>query len=205
MVTIEQKVELFSELLYQEIQNEIDDQTNQFNQKKTSLLEQAQASAKKKALAIYATGEKQVNRKRNELITLSKINSRKEIIETKEACVDQMMTKIEEKTKAFILTEDYKAYIENCMAQVMKLMGTDNPLEVFVMEEDMQRFKGLFNKENFLMNQAQSTMIGGVVVVDSKAHTRVDFSIRTRLNDMKPFIINQVMEALEEVGDYSEQ
>lgn len=209
MVTIEQKADLFSELLYQNVQSEIKDQTNQFNEKKASLLEQAEAEAAKKAHVLYTANEKKINRKKNELITRSKIEKKKEIIGAKEACINQMTSKIEERAKAFVITTDYIRYIENCMEQVIKLMGTQNPLEVFIMEDDRQKFKELLNKnrlneELFSIKTAQNNIIGGLVVVDSKTHTRVDFSIQTRLNEMKPFIINQVMEALEEVGEYRE-
>ena len=80
-------------------------------------------------------------------------------------------------------------------------MEIGTPLRAVVSCEDAKRFKDMLERYNFSIELAQPPIRGGIIIVDPKNNTQVDFSIDTTLKDMLPVITNEIMIEIGEVGD----
>ena len=131
----------------------------------------------------------------------AKIENKRQILKAKEACVAKMLQKLEDKIQEFISTPDYEKYIKTCIQRSTTLMEIGTPLRAVVSPGDSKRFKGMLERYNFSIETTQPPIIGGIIMIDSKNNTKIDFSIDTTLEEMLPVITNEIMIELEEVGD----
>lgn len=200
MVTIEQKINLFSKLIYQDVENEISEKINIVAKQRAQRLEQVKSEANKKAKDIYNTNENKIKRKVSEVVTRAKVDSKHKVLETKEICVNKMMSKLENGLVNLVSTLEYEDYIKACINKANQLMDKNNSLQVIVKNEDAKRFKELLESNNFTVTSTQSPIIGGIIVVDPKNHTRIDLSIKSKLEEIRPTVVNRIMKELWEVG-----
>ena len=201
MVTIEQKVKLFSKLIYQEVDYDIQEKQTLMKQEQSEILERATQAAKKQANEILRANEYRVGEQHSKAIGKAKIENKREILKAREACVTKMLQKLESKISAFIETPDYEKYIKNCIQKSTKMMEVGTPLRAVVSKADAKRLKVMLERYNFSIEIAQQPIMGGIIIVDPKNNTQVDFSFDTTLKDKLPVITGAIMTELEEVGE----
>ena len=201
MVTIEQKVKMFSKLVYQEVDSDLDRQKAALKEKQNERLEKATQKAKEKAKEILNATEYKIRERENQAIGKAKIESKRDILKAREDCIEQMIMKLENKIFKFMRTSDYEKYIKSCIQKSTKVMEIGSPLKAVLNSEDAQRFKHMLERYNFSIEIASPAIMGGIIIIDPKNSTQVDFSIDSTLEDMMPIITNEIMTKLGKVGD----
>ncbi|MDF2877268.1 MAG: H+transporting two-sector ATPase subunit [Clostridia bacterium] len=210
MVTIEQKLTLFSKLLNQDIKEEVDKQLVELEKiyKQKRLVNQAKAD--KEAQALVENAIKRAETKKTELISKAKMCNKKECMMAKEAYIHTFIERLKDKIKDFTQTDEYKVYLDRYLMQFETLRGYENDLDVYITESDYNRHKEYIKEklsniglqgEKLNFKIANDTILGGIIIEDPKRNMRIDTSILQVLEDAKNHIIEVVFGAIGEVGE----
>ncbi len=213
MVTIEQKLTLFSKLLHQDIKEETDRKFYELEKEYEKIRAESRLCTDKEANELIEQAKRKAESKKIELISKGKLCSKKETMLTKEKVVERFIAALEERIKTFILTPDYKSYLTKVISGLGSLKGYANPLVIYVTEHDLETNQEFIkealmkigissNKLSF--KQVGEEILGGLIIEDPALNMRIDESILAMLEENKDSIVEKITLAIGEVGGKDE-
>lgn len=213
MVTIEQKLTLFSKLLNQDIKAEMTEKFDQLDKEYEKRIAESKFQVDKEASKIVEEARKRAEIKKVELISKGKLSSKKEMMQAKEEMIKRFMKSLEEKTVEFTQTLEYAKYFKQMIKRLGDFKEDEDELIVYLSQRDYGQNQAWI-KEEFLkqgigqeklkFDVAQTNILGGCIVVNPKMNTRIDLSIRATLDEARDQIIEKISRAIEEVGEDDE-
>lgn len=210
MVTIEQKLTLFSKLLSQELKDEVSKKTMELEKEYEGKIAESKYKADKEAADIIDHARKRAEAKKIELISKGKMSSKKETMLTKEKVVVRFMEALVERTRHFTDKPIYKNYLEHTIEALDELKDYKNPLVIYMTEKDLANYKD-FVAENLVkiglkadqikFDKTESDILGGLIIADPTLNMKIDMSMRSIIEESKDRIVEIVTLALGEVGE----
>lgn len=209
MVTIEQKLTLFSKLLNQEIKEETQKEQAALDKEYEHMIAENKYRIDNEAAEIIEHAKKRAEMKKVELISKSKLSSKKEYMVAVEEVIETFMEAMKDKIKTFVQTDEYKIYL-NRLAQDVSALKTDkNKLKVEVTAEDYKNkevieaalIKAGLDKKQLEFEVTNEEILGGFIIVDTLLNTKIDESMNTLLEESKDRIVELVTSAIEEGGE----
>lgn len=210
MVTIEQKLTLFSKLLNQEIKEEVDHRLEALEAEYEKRIAENKFAVDKEANEIIEQARRSGEIKKVELLSRGKMASKKSMLLIKEKLMMRFMEALEEKIKQFITSDNYKAYLNEVIEQLNSLNKCENPLVIYLTKYDMthnQMFiRGALIKQGLKDTQihfeeADSSILGGLIIEDPLLSTRIDESIRAVIEEEEGQIIERISQIIGEAGE----
>ena len=209
MVTIEQKLTLFSKLLHQEIKEETDKKLCELEKEYEARILKNKEKVDKQAAAIMENTLKRAEAKKIELVSKSKISAKRECMLAKEKYIDIFITNLKDKVKDFVQTDAYTLYLEGYLEQFQSLKGHEQHLVVYMTAYDYNHHKtyiteklvrlGL-NAEKLSFETTSDGILGGIIIADPEFNRRIDGSIAELIEDSKNYIIESLFRAIGEAG-----
>jgi len=210
MVTIEQKLTLFSKLLNQDIKEEVDRKFKELEKVYEKRIAENKFAIDKEANEIVEQARKRAEIKKVELISKGRMSSKKEMMMIKEQIIIRFINALEEKIKVFTESNDYRAYLEKIIHGLESLKDYENDLVIYLTKADYEHnkefiqevlVKGGLKADKLSFEVATEDILGGLVIIDPLFRTRIDESIRTLLEEEKPHIIERISLSIGEVGE----
>lgn len=213
MVTIEQKLSLFSKLLQQDIKAEIGEKIEAMEKEYEGIMAEHKRKVDKDADDLIEHARKKAEIKRLELISKAKMKTKKESMIAKEKYIGIFIEQLKCRVQAFKETPGYKVYLEQVIDTLEHLEVYDTDFIVYMTSKDMTDYgeavieqiaqKGI-SKERLKLAQKEESMLGGVILDSPEKNLRIDLSIRTLIEDHKDEIVKQLFHAIGEVGGLDE-
>ena len=210
MVTIEQKLTLFSKLLNQEIKEEIDQRLEALEKEYEKRIAESKFNVDKEVNEIIEQARKSGEIKRVELLSKGKMASKKDILLIKERLMTRFMNTLEEKIKHFVISDAYKIYLSHLIGELEGLKQSENPLKIYLTKYDMTYHQD-FIKEAFIkiglkedqisLKESMDDILGGLIIEDERLSTRIDESIRAVLEEEKGQNIERISQVIGEAGE----
>lgn len=210
MVTIEQKLTLFSKLLNQDIKEEIDKKLNDLEKEYEKRIAENKFATDKEATEIVEQARKRAEIRKVELISKGKLSRKKEMMMIKEQLIERFMVALEEKVKVFTTSEEYKVYLQKVIQGLKDLKEYENDLMVYLTKSDYENNKDFIQEalvkvglkhEKLSFEVATEDILGGLVIKDPVLSTRMDESIRALLDEEKGQIIEKISLTVGRVGE----
>lgn len=211
MVTIEQKLTLFSKLLNQDIKEEMDEKFIQLEREYEKRIAESKFNTDKEAEEIIEQATRRAEIKKVEMMSKGRLSSKKELMQVKEEMIEGFMKALQEKVVHFTNTSAYLAYLERLIGGVEELRDYQNPLVIYLTKQDydnhqtfiQKQFVNLgINKDNLKFEVLEMpSILGGVVIVDPQYSTRIDMSMLDTIEEAKEYIIHKISKAIGEVGE----
>lgn len=210
MVTIEQKLTLFSKLLHQDIKEEVDKKLAELDKEYARRIARNKDKTDKEANSIIESAMKRAETKKIELISKGKISARREALLTKEIYINTLMTSLKEKVKTFVQTDAYKTYLSHDLIQFKELKDYENDLVVYMTQTDFVQHKDYIkellvnlelDEQKLSFEVTSDNILGGIIIEDPKLNMRIDATITAVLEDSKNQIIESLFTAIGEVGE----
>jgi vacuolar-type H+-ATPase subunit E/Vma4 len=114
-----------------------------------------------------------------------------------------LLEHLRSKVDAFILTKEYKAYLIFLAKQLDASEKPSSGITVSMTRSDLDRHgKDVKQamphilREDRSIQLADENIIGGLILEDFKANTRIDLSVRTLLEENKPIMMEMFFDAL---------
>jgi vacuolar-type H+-ATPase subunit E/Vma4 len=210
MVTIEEKLQLFSKLVYQDIANESEEKVKAMEDRNNKLILDYKQQLMKTADQIKKETDKKITQKKNEMLSKANINTKNRTLEKKQGFIRVLKNELKQMAIDFVETEQYEIYLKKNLQKVISQMNKDKKVIIQMTEKDKKRFQTMviqqmieqgFDEHNIDFEIVTDQMIGGFVVTDAENTFRINATMSALLEDHKNLIVNKVYEQLEKVGD----
>lgn len=212
MVTIEQKLLLFSKLINhsmdKSLNEELKDMEKQYDLKIKKNIDETNQLAK----SIEERAVKKAEMKQIESSSRSKVIIKKEIIVLKEKYYYIFMNKFKNRLSEFVLSNDYKTYLFSLISNVENLLNNyeASDLVIYLRDIDKQKYSDFIKTELSKNRNCKSVefkntndIVGGMIAVIADKNIKIDLSIDAVLEENKTYIMQTIFEALE-AGDLNE-
>lgn len=213
MVTIEQKLLLFSKLLHQSMDKKFEEELEEIEKQYKDKLQKSKDDVEKEVKDIAESARKKVNAGKIEILSKMKINIKKESMAVKEKYFRVLVGQLKESLKEFVDSEKYEKYIlrgiekfNNEISNVEK----DDSLLIYLTEKDNEKYSQFIKKALESKNSYKSinfkivddSIIGGIIIDFPDENIRIDMTIESVLEENETYIMQTLFEALE-AGEYS--
>ena len=203
MVTIEQKLSVFSRLLERSMNEDFAAQMDALSKDCQKQLQQNKHTVDLEVKRIEKKASQEARKERTEILNSSAANYRKTIMSAKEELFSMLLEHLRSKVDAFILTKEYKAYLIFLAKQLDASEKPSSGITVSMTRSDLDRHgKDVKQamphilREDRSIQLADENIIGGLILEDFKANTRIDLSVRTLLEENKPIMMEMFFGAL---------
>lgn len=205
MITIEQKLLLFSKLINQSMEKSFKEELKELEKQYSEKINKSIAEIDAAAKSIEERAKIKTEMKKKESLSKSKVIIKREILILKEKYYYIFMEELKDRLSEFVKSKEYKEYF----LSLIKNINTSNEncrLEIYLTESDRKKYSALIKKE---LNRNKDidiefknsyNIIGGFIVVDKNNNTKIDLSFDSVLEDNKTYIMKTIFDALEAGG-----
>jgi V/A-type H+/Na+-transporting ATPase subunit E len=202
MTTIEDKIKLFSNVVYDRIKEEKQKDFQRFEEEKKRAVGILERQLEEKKSSVLSEANKRADLKANEIISAEKIRNQQAILELKNKLVDETIMEIRKRLINFTKSDEYHVFL------VKQVKSTFSKLErgeyiLFLKHDDAIRYGNealeeikKINEMSITINEASDEIIGGLLVKSILGKFRINNSIAERLDDFKGKVGLMVTERL---------
>lgn len=212
MVTIKQKLSVFSKLLHQSMEIEYDTQMKKLDDEYKKKIEKSRNETDIKVNKILNKAKTKSDTQLAENNSRSSISLKKESVSVKEKYYNVFMQEIHSSIQEFIKSDKYKKYLSSVIDLIFKENKFSNNLVIYMTNSDTERYRSIvkdkitdINKNFKLQFKKDNDMIGGIIVEDIDGNYRINMSIQSILEENEPYIINLLYKELDKVGEFSDR
>lgn len=212
MVTIEQKVLLFSKLINQLMSNEFKESLNSLEKEYEKKIERNKKDTQIEVKKIINDAYKKRDLEFSEQNSNSRISIKKEYMLAKQKCFDKLMDTLKLEIDKFITSDNYKDYLMKIISEVAIESSQLKDITIYITDNDYIKYsnlleKGLkdigFDEKIFKIMKTKEKIVGGLIIEDNINKVRLDLSIKSLLKDNEADIMQMLFEALE-AGEVNE-
>lgn len=192
MLTAEEKIAHFSQLVYQQSQKQYDAILEQARSEVQDKLEAYENRCLEKA---YQSIQKQmtlIQKQSNESVSRLQLESKKELLKKRESMVEDVFGEVLKKIMDFKKTDAYLGYLCLAVEDAAKALenGTLTVSLDYSDKELLPRIQAKFPGYTVEILKDSDDIIGGVRVTDIASSRIVDNSIASKLNEQKEKFLN---------------
>lgn len=203
MVTIEQKLLLFSKLLNQSMDQTFEEELKSLEKQYKEKIQNIKETVDLEANEIVEKAKKNYEVKKNQNISKSKVKLKKEMMLLKEKYYNLFINNLKIKLNSFVESKEYKNYLSNILMNLNDELFSNNNVMIYLTKFEYDKY-GDFIKENikktFNSNcsfTCLNTIIGGLIIENTEKSFKVDMTIDSILEENKLFIMQALFNALE--------
>lgn len=212
MITIEQKLKLFTKIVIDKQNSEYEDLIRDIDKSETEALD-----AYKKELAVKSIDfrneliEKAVIEKKR-LLSNVKVEKKKSILNKKSQIVKEVIEELKLRASKFTDEDSYKSFLFKLVEKMIVSVPNETSFICYLSEKDTKRYGSeilkIFNNnregiEVTIKEQAKDE-IGGVILFDSDERYKIDSCLKSMIEENEDLIGKRVNKVLNKAGDKRE-
>ena len=202
MTTIEDKLGLFSKMIYDKVNEEKKERLEEFNLEAQKRINEEKEKIEELTRKLKLEVLKKANIKANEIVAKERLNKQREVLLLKEHLINDALESVHEKLVNFVNGEEYKAYFIRTLQKTLEDVNNGN-YYIIVLKRDYERFQSEIEAEAYEQSNrklkltiSEEDFIGGVMLKDFEGTFKIDNSILSSLQESKEIIGVRVMEVV---------
>lgn len=202
MATIEDKIKLFSKIVYEKAQEEEQKKLDEFEKEKEKAIEKEKSMLEEKKSSAMEETRKKTALKTNEIMASVKVQSQNELLEAKRNMIDEIISEIRNKLEGFVLSEDYHDFL---MKQAL-VSSADLEQGSFTLElthRDFEKYGSeikekisISDNKYFEIEETDEELIGGLIIESTSHRFRINNSLAARLMEYKEKVGIEIIERI---------
>ncbi|MBU3206311.1 hypothetical protein LGK99_01340 [Clostridium algidicarnis] len=203
MTTIEDKISLFSKIIYEKLNEEKEEKLKAFNEEAELKIN----TEKEKISQIKKVSEREIIRKANvkasEIIAKENLNKQREMLRLKDDIIKTTIEEIKNKLLDFVNSKEYEDYLMSTVTKNLRLLSKGE-YYLIVLDRDFNKYESQIKAilKDFLdkkieIKVSKEDFIGGIMIKDFEGRFNIDNSISAKLEESKELIGIKVMEMLD--------
>lgn len=191
MTTIEDKIKLFSKIVYDKIKQEKEKDFEAFENEKAETIRKETEALEQRNAAILEETSRRAKLKANEIISAEKMESKQEVLELKQKLINNTMDELRKRMEKFAEGEEYRSFLVNELENTLKSLDAGNYILCFT-ERDIKRYKNEIESEvmkysdmNIEIAEHNSAMIGGLLLKSTSGKFRIDSSLAAQIEESR--------------------
>lgn len=191
MITVEEKLKLFTKLVYDKIEKENQTEIDKYNSEYGNIIDEKKKEFEKQAEKMDSEKMKEIDKKKNQIISRAKVEEQKLLLQKKKEIFDEAVEEIKNYSKEFTNSEDYKELLLKSLKESMEDLKESKNISFYVIENDRDKFKKtiaeMYPDTNFKID-VDDNLIGGFTVQDEDNNIKIDMSLMSKIESSKEVI-----------------
>lgn len=202
MTTIEDKISLFSKIIYDKVNEEKEEKLEVFDKEAQEKITMEREKREVLIRNLEIEVSKKSNIKANTIVAKERVSKQREVLFLKDKLVKDALEDVREKLVEFVSLSEYKSYFISALKRTFE--GIDKgSYYLIVLKRDYERFKGdieavlsEYPQRNVEIRISEVDFIGGLILKDVEGKFKIDNTIYSQLQESKEVIGVRVMEVL---------
>lgn len=202
MTTIEDKISLFSKIIYDKVNEEKEGRLEAFDSEAQKKLSSEREKIEELTRSLQIEVSKKSNIKANIIISKEKNNKQREILLLKDKLVKDALEQVRQRLVEYISLPEYKDYFKNALKKTFEKIEKGNYYLIVLsrdyarFQEDIKAITDEYPNRNVEIILSEEDFIGGLMVKDLEGKFKIDNSINSKLQESIELIGVKVMEVL---------
>lgn len=208
MVTIEQKLSMFSKLLHRSMNEQFTAEMEKLRSEYSVKLRKSKDETDREAEEIIRKALKRAEAEKTEISSRMRMNIKKNQMAVKEKLFGMMTDRLAGRVNSFVLSGEYGPYMASLAEKLAQICRPGGSLVIYMTGRDIENYGELLKRALIgpgrkepmntpAFKEADEGIIGGFIAVDEESGIRMDFSIRTLLEDNRLYMMQTLFQALE--------
>lgn len=202
--TIEDKIALFSKLLFEKIDKEYSAKVEKLEKNFMKQYEDLQRELEKKKKEAIGQMTKKAMVKRQQMVSKARYDQNYAILKKKEEFVARIMQDLKSYAFEYTKTDDYKNYLKNQIQQVSAKLQNETFITYYFTKRDIENFgndianwlQSIRGNDSFSVKYDSEDIIGGFLA--QYGEKVLDATIKTAIEDSRQLIGRLLEERLRE-------
>jgi V/A-type H+-transporting ATPase subunit E len=207
-VTIEDKIELFSKVIFGNIEAQSSQKRQRLTEAHKKELERLAEEAEKRKRELMEAAAAKAEREKTKLIAQANSQQQHTLIELKQQTIQKIMGKLQELAGAYTEHEDYKKFMKKSIEAAMMTLEKSKQITIYCMEKDLQlvgqileeRVTNAENPVEYDMKKASHNIIGGIIVEDTENLFQLDLTLKALIEEHKDTVGAAITRKFNEVS-----
>jgi len=202
MTTIEDKINLFSKIIYDKVNEEKKERLDAFSKDAQKKINVEQENINDLRQKLQREVKKKSNIKSNAIIAKEKLNKQREVLSLKDKLIKDTLESVRQRLVEFVSADEYKPYFIRNIQKTLKGIEKGD-YYIVVLKRDYEKFQSeiedilkAYDDYKIEIKISEDDFIGGHLLKDFKGEFRIDNSIYSALQESKEIIGVRVMEML---------
>lgn len=202
MTTIEDKISLFSKIIYDKVNEEKEAKLREFNEESERLVNEEKARIEELRKNLKREVIKKSNIKANELVAKEKLNKQREVLALKDNLVQATLDEVSKNLLSYVETKEYRNFFIKSLEKTLNEVEDGN-YYVVIMKQDEDRFENDIDEirrknpnKKITIELSSEDFIGGIILRDIEGTFKVDNTLKSKLYGSREAIGIKVMEML---------
>jgi V/A-type H+-transporting ATPase subunit E len=209
MVTIEEKLELFTKLVLGKAQYELSDKLKEIEKQNQEKIKNYQQELQKQEAKIIEEINKKGIIERNKQISKAKLNAKKQILLEQQKLMEKQMENLRQKALEFTQHEGYESFLKQALSKIFSYFKSEPFIILYLKDQDIKRYQSLvieqgkdfgFKEEQISIFSGDIYMIGGVIGINQARTFRIDLSMNALIEEHRRQIGQKLYDVLKEAG-----
>ncbi|AVP53902.1 hypothetical protein K144313037_20960 [Clostridium tetani] len=185
MVTIEDKINLFSKIIYGEVDDKINSELDELENVEKDTIEKEEREVKKYRNKNIQSVEKKIKSKFEKEVFKLKLEEQQQLLNLKENMINETLESLKERIIDFTKSDEYINYIKSHLDNTLKDIENKESIIIYFNKKDLEKFKKVINKDNVEVSNESKDIIGGYIIQDKNNKFRVDCSLEISIEECK--------------------
>jgi V/A-type H+/Na+-transporting ATPase subunit E len=207
-VTIEDKIELFSKVIYGSIEEESSKKRERLADAHKKELDEICKEIEERKVEIVEAAIAKAEREKVKLIAKANNQHQHILLDKNQQAIQKVMERLQEFARAFTETQDYKGYMKRNIESIIMTLDKSKQITFYCMEKDLQLvgqiLEELIDANSQIKYEIKKTtynIIGGIIAEDMVNLMQLDLTLKTLLDEYKDPVGAAITDKFDEVSN----
>lgn len=209
-VTIEDKIELFSKMIFGKIETNSSERRQAFVGKYEEELSKLEKEIEEKKVELLNAADLKAERERMKLLAQLKSQEQRKLVASRQKFIDRVIALLYDHAEKLTATEDYKLVLKKALEGLSKDLKDSRLIHFYVLQKDVDIFSQVLkdNIEKFgsdfkyVIEAAPVDILGGFIAEDREKLLQIDFSLRNMVEEYRDTVGAAITRKFEEVSSH---
>ncbi|EYE89020.1 hypothetical protein Q428_04830 [Fervidicella metallireducens AeB] len=199
MITIDEKLNLFTKIVYDLVEKENRITIEKYNKEFGSLIEEKRQEFTREAQEILSKRKKNLEKEKLQIVSKARIQQKKILLEKRKELLEKMIIEVEDIAREFVKSQKYKdMFIKELKSAFNEVCGSDEFI-ICLTEKDAKDFEreisDIFSGKKVSVLR-DNDIIGGFVLTDRDKNIKFDLSFLSRISNSRNLIGEKLLDLL---------
>jgi vacuolar-type H+-ATPase subunit E/Vma4 len=197
MITIEEKLKLFTKIVYDKVDKENQKVVENFNNEFGNILEQKKQEFIKEANTMSLQSQKNIEKEKLHIISKARTEEKRIIMEKRKEIYEETIKDLINYAEGYTETEEYKeSFLRDFRSAILETNECSS-LDIYLTQKDLLRYKSeilsILEGKSVDFN-CDDEITGGFIILDNKRNIKLDMSFLSRIQNSKDYIGHKLFE-----------
>jgi vacuolar-type H+-ATPase subunit E/Vma4 len=199
MITIEEKLKLFTKIVYDKVEKENQRAVEEFNEKFGNIIEQKKQEFVKEANELSIQSLKKIENEKLHIISKAKIEEKKILLERRKRIFDEALSGLMKYGEEFTRANEYEKLFMRDFKGTLDELKDSSGFDVFITTRDLNRFGSdcmMMLSDKITNIYTDDDIVGGFIISDNQRNIKIDMTIMSRVQGSKEYIGEKLFDML---------